>query len=819
MMKILKFGGSSVATPERIKGVIEIIAKAQQEKGKIAVVVSAMGGTTDALIKMGHQAISGKIDYTDLIKEVEKRHFDVIKAFIKVKRQSAALAMVKMTINELEDVLHGVFLVKELSPRTLDFIMSFGERLSAYVISECLKDSDVDAAFLDARKIIVTDDHFSMARVDFEASNKKIAAYFKSNKEVQVVTGFIGATENNETTTFGRSGSDYTASILGAALGVKSIEIWTDVNGMMTADPRKVKKSFPVSTMTYEEAMEMSHFGAKVIYPATMQPAMNKNIPIVIKNTFNPEFPGTLICKNNSKDLQVIKGISSIEDVCLLRLQGSGMMGIIGISMRLFTALARKRINVILITQASSEYSICFAVSSKDAIPAKKEIEKEFGIEIKTKLIEEIIVEQDLSIVAIVGGNMRHTPGMSGKMFHALGKNGVNVIAIAQGSSELNISAVIHKADESKALHALHEAFFLSDKKSLNIFIVGTGLVGNTLISMIQSHFAYLSTEQFIEPTIIGLANSKKMFFNPHGIDLKTWKKKLDQSESASSIEEFVKQMKKLNLPNSVFVDCTASEALAVHYNTILESSISIVTPNKKANSGSYSNYKKLKQASQKYGVKFLYETNVGAGLPVINTLNDLLYSGDKILKIEAVLSGTISYIFNTFTKDTSFSEIVQQAKEKGYTEPDPRDDLNGMDVARKLLILARETGLPFEMKDIKIGNIVSEKCMKANSVDNFFKELLKEDASLEQHRAAAEKKGMKLRYIAVLEKGKASISLQAVDANHPFYSLSGSDNIISFTTDRYKERPLVVKGPGAGAEVTAAGVFADIIRISNLSS
>lgn len=818
-MKILKFGGSSVASAERIKGVIEIIAKAQKGKQPIAVVVSALGGTTDGLIEMGNRAILGKIDYTDLIKDLEKRHFDVIKAFVKVKRQSGILANVKMTINELEDVLHGVFLVKELSPKTLDFIMSFGERLSAYVISECLNDSDLETTYLDARDIIVTDDQFGLARVDFELTNKKIKDHFKSAKTVQIVTGFIGSTENNETTTLGRSGSDYTASIIGAALNSKSIEIWTDVNGMMTADPRKVKKSFPVSTMTYEEAMEMSHFGAKVIYPATMQPAMNKNIPITIKNTFKPDFEGTLICKKNTTDTQVIKGISSIEDISLLRLQGSGMMGIIGISMRLFTSLARKKINVILISQASSEYSICFAVSTKDASTARKELEKEFSTEIKAGLIEEIVVERDLSVVAIVGGNMRHTPGMSGKMFHALGKNGVNVVAIAQGSSELNISAVIHKEDESKALNALHEAFFLSDKKSLNIFIVGTGLVGNTLISMIRNQFSYLSSEQMIEPVVIGVANSKKMYFNQNGIDLKSWKNKLDGSETASNISDFVKKMKKFNLPNSVFVDCTASEALAAHYNDILESSISIVTPNKKANSGSYVNYKKLKQASQKYGVKFLYETNVGAGLPVINTLNDLLYSGDKIIKIEAVLSGTISYIFNSFAKGTSFSEIVKQAKAKGYTEPDPRDDLNGMDVARKLLILAREIGMPFEMKDIKIGGIVSEKCMKANSVDKFFSELLKEDGSLEQKRADADKKGRKLRYIALLEKGKASISLQDVDGQHPFYSLSGSDNIISFTTERYKERPLVVKGPGAGAEVTAAGVFADIIRISHLSS
>ncbi len=818
-MKILKFGGSSVASAERIKGVIEIISKAQKEKQPIAVVVSAFSDTTDGLIEMGNRAILGKVDYTDLIKELEKRHFDVVKSFVKVKRQSSVLANVKMTINELEDVLHGVFLVKELSPRTLDFIMSFGERLSAYVISECLNDSNIEASFLDARNVIVTDDHFGIARVDFDSTNKKIKDHFKSVKTLQVITGFIGSTENNETTTLGRSGSDYTASIFGAALNAKTIEIWTDVNGMMTADPRKVKKSFPVSIMTYEEAMEMSHFGAKVIYPATMQPAMNKNIPIIIKNTFNPNFEGTLICKKNLSDKQVIKGISSIEEISLLRLQGSGMMGIIGISMRLFTSLARKKINVILISQASSEYSICFAVSTKDAATAKKEIEKEFVTEIKSGLIEEIIVERDLSIVAIVGGNMRHTPGMSGKMFHALGKNGVNVIAIAQGSSELNISAVIHKEDESKALNALHEAFFLSDKKSLNIFIVGTGLVGGTLISMIQNQFEYLSTEQFIEPVVIAVANSKKMYFNQNGIDLKSWKNKLDSSDNASNISDFVKKMKKFNLPNSVFVDCTASEALAVHYNHILESSISIVTPNKKANSGSYTNYKKLKQASQKYGVKFLYETNVGAGLPVINTLNDLLYSGDKILKIEAVLSGTISYIFNSFAKNTSFSEIVKQAKAKGYTEPDPRDDLNGMDVARKLLILAREIGLPFEMADIKIGGIVSEKCMKANSVDKFFTELIKEDVSLEKRRADADKKGCKLRYIALLEKGKASISLQEVDGQHPFYSLSGSDNIISFTTERYKERPLVVKGPGAGAEVTAAGVFADIIRISNLSS
>lgn len=815
-MKVLKFGGSSVASAERIKGVIDIVVS--EQKKKPVVVVSAFGGITDKLIEMGKLAVTGNEKYSALLKDLENKHFEVIKALIGVKSQSSVLANVKITINELEDVLHGVFLVKELSPRTLDFIMSFGERLSAYIISQCIKDTGMEAEYLDARQLIVTDNHFGLALVDFHSTNNKIKNYFDSHKQLQIVTGFIASTEHNETTTLGRSGSDYTAAIIGAALEVEEIEIWTDVNGMMTADPRKVKKSFTVKTMTYAEAMEMSHFGAKVIYPATMQPAMNKNIPIHIKNTFNPSFEGTLICRTNKGDNQVIKGISSIEDIALLRLQGSGMMGIVGISMRLFTSLARKKINVILISQASSEYSICFAVTAKDAPVAKKEIEKEFVMEMKAGLIDEVIVEKDLSIVAIVGSNMCNTPGVSGKMFHALGKNGVNVVAIAQGSSELNISAVIHKDDESKAINALHEAFFLSDKKSLNIFLVGTGLVGHTLVNMIDSHFAYLSKEQNIEPVIIGIANSKKMYFNTDGVELKNWKSLLDNSDQKMSMDEFVQKMKKLNLPNSVFVDCTASETPAQYYNEILTGSISIVTPNKKANSGSYENYKQLKRASQKYGVKFLYETNVGAGLPVINTLNDLLFSGDKVIKIEAILSGTISYIFNTFGAGVKFSDIVKQAKEKGYTEPDPRDDLNGMDVARKLLILSREVGLPLEISDINIGQIVSANAMKAPSVDAFFDELVKEDGVMSTRVAEATQKGCKLRYIAVLEDGKASISLQEVDANHPFYSLSGSDNIISFTTDRYKERPLVVKGPGAGAEVTAAGVFADIIRISNLA-
>lgn len=787
--------------------------RSKKENARLAVVVSAFGGVTDDLIKMSQEAADGNIAYKDALQKLERRHLEVVKRLIEGQNRKMVMAYVKLLINELENVLHGVFLVKELSVKTLDFIMSFGERLSVSIISECLKAKNIDAEFLDARKLVKTDENFGAAKIDIDGTYQNIKNYFESHYALQIITGFIGSTSKEQTTTLGRGGSDYTASLFGAALNATELEIWTDVDGIMTADPRKVQKAFPIENMTYEEAMEISHFGAKVIHPPSMQPASNQKIPIRIRNTFNPEFKGTVISeKSNTRFL--VKGISSIDDIALLRVQGSGMIGVVGISNRLFGALARKNINVVLISQASSEHTICFAVEPNVANSAKKVIEEEFSLEILAHQVDKVIIEQNLSIVAVVGENMRRTPGIAGKMFQALGKNGVNVVAIAQGSSELNISAVIDKQDESKALNALHETFFLSDTQSLNLFVLGPGRIGSTLLGQIQAQSEFLSKEYALEVHIIALGNTQKMVFDENGISLHNWKDKLEQSTEKIVLNQFVARMKNMNLPNSVFVDCTDSDTIINHYQDILSSSISIVTPNKKANSGSYETYRRLKESALRHGVKFFYETNVGAGLPIISTLNDLLCSGDKMLKIEAVLSGTLNFIFTSFNAEKKFSDVVREAKARGFSEPDPRDDLNGLDVARKILILAREIGLPLELKDISIEQILPESCLSAKTVDVFLEQLKTVDNDFELRRREAEKNGKALRYMAVLENGKALISLQEVNNRHPFYSLSGSDNMIVFSTERYKDRPLVVSGPGAGAEVTAAGVFADIIRI-----
>ncbi len=812
-MKVLKFGGSSVATPARIQAVIEIVKP--YLNGEVAVVFSAFGGVTDTLIHVSQLALEGNLEYKIKLVEIEKRHLESVRELIDIHRQSGILAQVKFMINELEDVLHGVFLVKERTTRTLDYVMSFGERLSAYIISEAFKDRGLAAAFLDARQVVRTDAHFGFAKVDFEATNKLIQEYFKHHEEVQIITGFVATSESGETTTLGRSGSDYTAAIFAGALRATDLEIWTDVDGMMTADPRKVKKAFTVPQMSYEEAMELSHFGAKVIFPATMQPAMVNKIPIWIKNTFNPSFEGTVIHAQSTNG-KMIKGISSMNGVSLLSLQGSGLLGVVGASMRLFATLARENVNVILISQASSEHSICFAVENTSALRAKSAIEKEFQYEIRNEEIDRIHIEHELAIVAVVGDGMKHSPGTSGRMFSALGKNGVNVVAIAQGSSERNISAVIPQADASKALNALHEAFFLSDRKVLNIFLVGTGLIGSSLVDMIDDQFVKLAKENLLEVNVVAVANSTKMLFEEDGIVLKSSVARMKSEGEQMSMKSFFDKMVSLNLPNSVFVDCTSSADVTVFYEGILSANISIVTPNKKANSGSMENYLNLKSIAFKRGVKFLYETNVGAGLPVLNTMNDLLLSGDKVLRIEAVLSGTLNFIFSSFEEGKIFSDVVKEAKAKGYTEPDPRDDLNGMDVARKTLILSRESGLTMELEDIKVENLVPESCRGEMKIDQFFSCMEKHDAEFEQLRKNAADKNEKLRYMAVLEKDRVKIQLSSVDAKHPFYSLSGSDNIILLTTERYHDRPMVIRGPGAGATVTAAGVFADIIRIGH---
>ncbi len=818
-MKVLKFGGSSVAKPERIKSIANILKDYYKRGEKFAVVFSAFGGVTDYLIKMSNAAAKGDESYIEHFNSFSKRHIDSANELFSGDEKESILSELKQNHEVLQGLLKGVFLVREASPRTMDYVLSFGERNSNFIISQYLRKEGINTSYLDARKIIKTDKKFGSAKVDLDASFKNIQEYFANHPEVQITTGFIGSSKGGLTTTLGRGGSDFTAAILAAGLNAEAIEIWTDVDGVLTSDPRRVKSAFTIPTLTYAEAMEMSHFGAKVIYPPTIQPAMIKGIPIYIKNTFNPSFIGTYISKESSTNGHPIKGISSISDISLLTLQGSGLFGVPGIAARLFNSLAQAKINVILITQGSSEHSISFAVNPKDSARAKRKVDEEFEYEFKSGGVDLVKMENDLSIIAIIGENMRYQPGISGKLFQALGKNGINCVAIAQGSSELNVSVVINKLDESKALNSLHESFFLSDTKELHLFMVGVGLIGSTLLDQIQKQNDYLKENSQLQIKVIGISNSRKMYFNENGLNLDTWKDDLLNSNEAADISAFIEKMKKYNLSNTIFVDNTANSVITSHYEKILDSSISISTPNKIATSSAYLQYERLKYIAKKRGVQFLYETNVGAGLPVISTLNDLIQSGDRILKIEGVLSGSLSFIFNSFKEGVKFSSVVKQAKDLGFTEPDPRTDLNGIDVRRKLIILARESGLPLEQASVKIDAILPEACQKAENVAQLFEEIEKADDYFEKMRADAARDGKVLRFIAKLENEEASIVLQAVAPSNPFYSLSGSDNMIVFTTDRYKERPLVILGPGAGAEVTAAGVFAEIITIGNFLS
>ncbi len=815
-MKVLKFGGSSVAKPERIRVILDILKGYYTKGEKFTVAFSAFGGVTDSLIEMSMLAAKGDEAYQLKFEDFSKRHLDAARELLEGEYLNAVLPELQNNHDVLKNLLYGVFLVREASARSMDYLLSFGERNSAFIITHVLRQSGINASYLDARKVIKTDKSFGGAKVDFKLTYQKIREYYSQNPEVQVVTGFIASAKGGLTTTLGRGGSDYTASLLAAGLDASVIEIWTDVDGVLTADPRKVKRAFTIPSMTYAEAMEMSHFGAKVIYPPTLQPALVNKIPLYIKNTFNASFEGTLISSQADHGRHAVKGISSISNIALLTLSGSGLFGVPGIAARLFSSLAQGGINVILITQGSSEHSISFAIQPQHANRAKKRVDAEFEYEMNMKIVDPVKIEDDLSVVAIIGENMRYQPGISGRLFQALGKNGINAVAIAQGSSELNISVVINRTDEAKALNSLHEAFFLSETKELHLFMVGVGLIGSTLIKQIKAQAAFLKEKSGLEIRVVGLANSRKMAFNEDGLSLDRWKEVLDESETDMDIAIFIGKMKELNLSNTIFVDNTANEKIASYYESILDSSISISTPNKIATSSGYLQYQRLKAIAARRGVQFMYETNVGAGLPVISTLNDLINSGDRILKIEGVLSGSLSFIFNSFKEGVAFSKVVKEARDRGYTEPDPRVDLNGIDVRRKLIILARETGLALEAKDVKIENILPETCQQAKTVDAFFKEIEKADGHFEALRQEAEKEDKALRMIAKLEGGKASIALQKVGSDDPFYTLSGSDNMIVFTTERYKDRPLVVRGPGAGAEVTAAGVFAEIITIGN---
>jgi len=824
-MLIVKFGGTSVGSQEGIEQAIGIL-KDDAHRGKTGVaVVSALSKITDTLIEMSRLAASGDESYKGIAENVKKRHEETAAAFLAGNELEKTKEKIAAMISELLRILDGVAVLRESSGRTLDLVMSFGERLSAFLFAQILTKRGVPAAFLDASPLVKTDNNFGKARFIPDKTYSAIRTFFNSlgggERPLQVATGFIGSTKDNSVTTLGRGGSDLSAAIFAAALEAEELEIWTDVDGILTADPRQVQNAFRIDSISYVEAIELSHFGAKVIYPPTIRPALEKGIPIRIKNTFNPSCPGTAVIKDAEEGAFPIRGISSISDIALVCVEGSGMTGVTGFSARLFGTLARQGINIILISQSSSEYSICLAVLPSDAEAACDAIKEEYAQEIAVGTIEEPTIEKKLSVVAVVGAKMKKISGISGKFFHALGRNGVNVVAIAQGSSEMNISAVIARQDETKALNAIHEAFFLSGVRSVNLFLLGTGLIGGTLLEQIAAHKEILAKEYKIKINLAGVGDFNRMILRPEGLDPKTAKALLkDKTEknngtAALDLAAFVSEMKAMNLPNTCFCDCTASDDVAALYAQILQSSIPVVTPNKRANSGSLDYYKTLTGFSRARGIPYLYETTVCAGLPVISTLRDLFLSGDKVRRIEAVLSGTLSYIFNNFDGSKPFSALLREAKNKGFTEPDPRDDLNAVDAARKAVILARECGLDMEYSAVEIEPILPRACFEADGVEAFFKELEKSDASFEKRRCEAAAEGKALRYVAVIENGCAKLSLRKEKAGSPFLTLVDADNIVVITSDRYCTLPMVIKGPGAGAQVTAGGVFADIVRIA----
>lgn len=809
-MKVLKFGGTSVGSAENIRRIKDILTK---QEGDLIVVVSALGGITDKILTAAKSAAIGTGYFQTELTEIRTRHTDMVNELFEGEKRDAVLPKVQALLDKFERIIHGVSLIGELTPKTLDKIVGFGERLSSLIISEFIP----GAVWFDSTKLIKTNADFGKAIVNYATTNQLISDAFKSFNGIAVLPGFIAKNDQGEYTTLGRGGSDYTGAIVAAAVDASALEIWTDVNGFMTADPRVISKAYTIKTLSYSEAMELSHFGAKVIYPPTILPVYKKSIPVLIKNTMEPEAEGTLITESklNGKELP-IKGISSIPNITLITVQGLGMVGVTGISARLFGALAKQNINVILISQASSENSISFAIDSSSSAKAEAAIRHEFEREIQHDQINKITIEDNLAIVAIVGENMKHATGIAGKLFNTIGKNGINVIAIAQGASELNISWVVKLSDLRKTLNVVHESFFLSANVELNVFLLGIGLVGGNLLEQIRQQQPKLLSEKHLKIKLVGVANSRKMLFSRDGIDIAGFRDLLDSQGQESSLEKFKEEIISLNMYNSIFVDCTASDHSSGMYADLLNANVSVVTANKVAASSAYSNYFSLKKIAKRKGVKFLFETNVGAGLPIINTINDLVNSGDSIVKIEAVLSGTLNFIFNTISEKVSLSQTIRMAKEEGYAEPDPRIDLSGVDVARKLLILVRESGYQFEMDEIKVNRFIPEKYFEG-SVDNFWNSIPAIDTEFEAKRKKLAESGKMWRFVAKFEEGKAEIGLQEVSAGHPFADLQGSNNLVMITTERYHDFPMIIKGYGAGAAVTAAGVFADIIRVSNL--
>ncbi len=813
-MKVLKFGGTSVANAKHIVKVKNIVLK--NTGGTIAVVVSAFGGVTDLLLKAAESAALSDTSYTKIIKEIEIRHLTVIKELLPIRVQSSILSKIKSEINDMESLLEGTFSIGELTPKLSDKIVSYGERMSSYIISSFFREEGLDVNFKDSREIIRTNENFGAAVVDFKTTNTKCAEYFaKTAHRITVMGGFIGSSDKGNTTTLGRGGSDYTAAIIAAATNAEVLEIWTDVSGMYTANPKIVKQAKPIPQLSYEEAMELSHFGASVLYPPSIQPVLTKNIPLHIKNTFDPEAYGTLVSRDHSGKKKVVSGISSVEHIGILSLEGPGMVGIPGISARFFEVLSRADINIVLITQASSEHSICAGISDKDLGRAVEKINSAFSFEIAQKKINPVKAETDLAIIALIGDQMKSHQGLSGKMFSTLGKNNVNIRAIAQGASERNISAVIREVDVKKALNALHEEFFEENTKQLNLFVMGVGNVGSKFLAQVQKQRKFLKDNLKLNLRIIGISNSRTMVFDESGISLKNWEASLAEGQKADR-DTFFETVQRFNYRNSIFVDNTASGDVAASYASYLGSSISVVTCNKIACSSDYAIYRNLKDLANEYNAPFLFETNVGAGLPIIDTLKHLIVSGDNVLKIQAVLSGSLNFVFNNFNDKTTFHDVVKKAQEEGYTEPDPKIDLSGVDVMRKILILARESGNELEIDDIENKSFLPKESLGAGNNEDFFESLKKYETDFQKMYRDAMENDSKLKYVAQYEDGKASVGLEHIPKGHDFYNLEGSDNIVLFYTERYPDQPMIIKGAGAGADVTASGIFADIIRIGN---
>ncbi len=812
-MKVLKFGGSSVASAENIL-LVENIVKKSSEEAPVTVVVSAFSGVTDALIRAALTASQKDESYRECITELENRHLAVVKELLPITEQSHWLSFVKKHFNDIEDLCNGIFVLGEFTGKIRDRLTAYGEFLSSRIIAARMKSASLDVVWMDAGALVITDSNFTHAKVDVEKTFVNIQHYFEENAhQIFIAPGFVARDSEGHRTTLGRGGSDFTASIIAAAAMAQELQIWTDVSGMMTADPRLVTNAKPIAHVSYQEAMELSHFGAKVLYPPTIQPVRARNIDLYIKNTFRPEDPGTLVSTrfNDENSGNVAVGISNMNKVALLTLEGSGMVGIPGVSAKLFQCLSNEKVNVILITQSSSEHSITVAIGEEDVERAEKAISGTFEDDIRLQRIDPVKFETSLSIIALVGENMRSRSGVSSKLFGALGNNGINVRAIAQGSSEKNISVVIAENDTRKAVNVLHEEFFESEIKQVHLYICGVGNVGSKLIQQIYSQNPYLRENLLTNLRIAGVSNSRKMCFNDKGFKETELMNSLEEGES-SSPETFAEEIVRRNLRNSVFVDVTASADVVPVYEKLLKKSVSVVACNKIAAASDYESYQKLKSASKNHSCNFFFETNVGAGLPIIGTINDLIRSGDRITSIKAVLSGTLNFVFNNYDGSRTFAEVVRQAQDEGYTEPDPRLDLAGTDVARKILILAREAGYQLEFDEIANESFLPEECMKG-SVEEFYKTLEKYEDHFRKLLDEASAGGKILKYVAAFNNGKASVGLQHIAEDSDLYHLYGKDNIVIFKTLRYSEQPLVVKGAGAGAEVTASGVFADIVR------